>query len=59
MELWQDRFRQLKTNTVETTLLGERIIFTDDSENIKAILASQFADYGMVCLITLLYLSLH
>lgn len=59
MELWQDRFRQLKTNTVETTLLGERIILTDDPENIKAILASQFADYGMVCLITLLYLSLH
>lgn len=32
--------------TVETTALGTRIILTADEENIKAILATQFADYG-------------
>lgn len=47
MELWQRRLKGLNTNTVEISLLGKRIIFTDDPENIKAILASQFGDYGM------------
>lgn len=32
--------------TVETVTMGERIVFTADEENIKAILATQFASYG-------------
>ncbi|CBX95930.1 similar to cytochrome P450 alkane hydroxylase [Plenodomus lingam JN3] len=32
--------------TVEATLGGERLIMTADAENIKAILATQFKDYG-------------
>jgi cytochrome P450 len=32
--------------TVEGRLLGRRIVFTADPENIKAILATQFSDYG-------------
>jgi cytochrome P450 len=33
-------------DTVETNLLGKRMIFTADPENIKAVLATQFQDYG-------------
>lgn len=33
-------------HTREATTLGARIIFTADEENIKAILAQQFGDYG-------------
>lgn len=47
LELLSRRFEILRTNTVELNLLGERIILTQDPENIKAILASQFGDYGM------------
>lgn len=47
MELWQERFKELNTNTVELSILGDRILFTDDPENIKAMLALQFGDYGM------------
>lgn len=32
--------------TVEAITVGERIVFTADEENIKAILATQFQDYG-------------
>ncbi|KAK5119461.1 hypothetical protein LTR85_007561 [Meristemomyces frigidus] len=32
--------------TVEAIMVGDRIVFTADEENIKAILATQFADYG-------------
>lgn len=32
--------------TVEAIIVNERIIFTADEENIKAILASQFAEFG-------------
>jgi len=32
--------------TVEAMLMGERIVFTADDENIKAILATQFGSYG-------------
>lgn len=32
--------------TVEAIVVGDRITFTADEENIKAILATQFADYG-------------
>lgn len=34
------------SKTVETTLASQRFLFTADPENIKAILATQFADYG-------------
>ena len=32
--------------TVEAITIGQRLIFTADEENIKAILATQFQDYG-------------
>ncbi|KAK3175054.1 hypothetical protein OEA41_002300 [Lepraria neglecta] len=34
------------SKTIETTLARQRFLFTADPENIKAILATQFADYG-------------
>jgi hypothetical protein len=49
-ELWRRRFDS-SGHTVEMELLGQRIILTEDPENIKAILAAQFSDYGM-CLPT-------
>lgn len=33
-------------NTVEVTILGRRIIFTSNLENIKAILTTKFEDFG-------------
>lgn len=47
MELWEHRLELLGTDTMEMNLLGERVILTQDPENIKALLASQFGDYGM------------
>ncbi|KAI5838380.1 cytochrome P450 [Morchella snyderi] len=44
-ELWRRRFDG-SGHTVEMELFGQRIIITEDPENIKAILASQFSDYG-------------
>ncbi len=35
-----------RSRTVELTLARQRFIFTADPENIKAILATQFQDYG-------------
>jgi hypothetical protein len=32
--------------TVETVMAGQRLVLTADEDNIKAILATQFADYG-------------
>lgn len=32
--------------TVETITIGGRLVLTADEENVKAILATQFADYG-------------
>jgi hypothetical protein len=32
--------------TVESIAIGERMIFTSDEENIKAVLATQFSDFG-------------
>lgn len=52
LEMWQSMFERsggAKTNsyTLEFTLLIRlRLLFTSDPENIKAILTSQFADYG-------------
>ncbi|KAG5929428.1 hypothetical protein E4U42_005895 [Claviceps africana] len=48
MDVWQEFFfggRQ-KCTTVEARILNERVIFTVDPDNIKAILATQFSDYG-------------
>jgi hypothetical protein len=33
-------------HTAEGSILGARIVTTDDPENIKAILATQFKDFG-------------
>lgn len=32
--------------TVEAVTVGQRIVFTADEENVKAVLATQFADFG-------------
>lgn len=48
LEAWAAFFAPCKPGsyTVEACPLGQRIIFTADPENIKAILATQFQDYG-------------
>ncbi|KAM0242594.1 hypothetical protein ACHAPO_001016 [Fusarium lateritium] len=44
---WRDdMFGALNSWTVENRLLGVRTIFTADPANLKAILATQFVDYG-------------
>ncbi|EPE07834.1 cytochrome p450 [Ophiostoma piceae UAMH 11346] len=43
---WQSIFKKVNNHTAEFRVLNRRIIFTDDVENIKAILATQFSDYG-------------
>ena len=50
-EFWWSIFDNVKVAgqslwTIETVLMGERIVFTADDENIKAILATQFGSYG-------------
>ncbi|GAG55386.1 unnamed protein product [marine sediment metagenome] len=47
-EFWLNTFQTYSRNdcyTIETGI-GERVIMTADPENIKAILATQFKDYG-------------
>jgi cytochrome P450 len=47
MEHWRDNvFGSLDSWTVSGRILNQRIVFTADPENIKAILATQFGDYG-------------
>ncbi|KHN98505.1 cytochrome P450 52A11 [Metarhizium album ARSEF 1941] len=47
LELWRDQFfKRNKCNTVEARIVTERLIFTIDPENIKALLATQFSDFG-------------
>ncbi|KAG0136756.1 cytochrome P450 [Tuber indicum] len=46
MELWESRFKTVGSHTVEVSIMGTRVIFTEDPENIRAVLASQFHDYG-------------
>lgn len=48
LEFWTWLFSHASHNspTVEVPLGGQRFIFTAQPENIKAILATQFADYG-------------
>lgn len=49
-ELWWKLFRTVgnpkRPYTVEAVTVGQRIIFTADEENVKAILATQFGEYG-------------
>jgi cytochrome P450 len=47
LEQWRDvMFAKVNSWTGETRILDQRIVFTADPENLKAILATQFADYG-------------
>jgi len=48
MEQWTRWFTTPKgmSYTIDTAPVGKRIIFTAEPENIKAILATQFTDYG-------------
>lgn len=46
LEIWRTLFDMCKSWTVETRIVQRRIIFTADPENIKALLATQFGDYG-------------
>ena len=48
-EFWDGLFshvRDRQSKTIEMTMARRRYIFTADPENIKAILATQFDDYG-------------
>ncbi|KAK3906676.1 cytochrome P450 [Staphylotrichum tortipilum] len=46
LEMWRGMFTKTQSSTAEVRLAGRRIVFTADHENIKAILATQFGDYG-------------
>ncbi|EHA57407.1 hypothetical protein MCOR27_001577 [Pyricularia oryzae] len=46
LQMWRSHMSHSITYTVEGRLLFQRIILTADPENIKAILATQFTDYG-------------
>lgn len=46
MQFWQRQFETVGRHTFEVNLGGERVIVTEDPENIKAILATQFHDFG-------------
>ncbi len=46
LELWRWIFTQADSWTAESRLMNRRLIFTADPENIKAILATQFGDFG-------------
>lgn len=45
-DFWRTKFDNIDRQTGEISVLGQRIISTADPENIKAILATQFSDYG-------------
>ncbi len=46
LEQWRWIFEQLGDWTGEVWVMNKRIVFTADPENIKAILATQFSDFG-------------
>lgn len=46
METWRSFFDRYRSRTLEVNGGGQRLVFTDDPENIKAVLATQFRDYG-------------
>ena len=45
-ELWWGFFRKARRWTVEADVLGGRVVFTADEENVKAVLATRFGDFG-------------
>jgi cytochrome P450 len=45
-EYWLYNFNNAGSYTVEAAVLGSEILFTVDPENIRAILATQFSEYG-------------
>ncbi|KAA8899641.1 cytochrome P450 52A5 [Sphaerosporella brunnea] len=45
-ELWEMRFKEFNNHTMEVRVLGKRIIMTAEPENVKAVLATQFLDFG-------------
>jgi cytochrome P450 len=47
LEMWRDvYFKEKDRWTAEGRIFNQRIVFTADTENIKAILATQFTDFG-------------
>jgi len=46
LDLWMSHFERTNSYTVEGRMLTRRIVLTADPENIKALLATQFSDYG-------------
>ncbi|KAH7326664.1 cytochrome P450 [Stachybotrys elegans] len=47
LEQWRDNiFMAHNSWTVEARMVNQRFVFTADPENVKAILATQFGDYG-------------
>lgn len=46
LPMWKSLFVQANSSTVENRIAGRRVVMTCDPENIKAILATQFGDYG-------------
>lgn len=46
LPFWRNMFSSIQGETGECRIAGRRIIFTIDHENMKAILATQFSDYG-------------
>lgn len=47
LELWRDDFFGAAGRwTTETRVAGQRVVFTADPDNIKAMLATQFGDFG-------------
>ncbi|KAK6068712.1 cytochrome p450 52a11 [Seiridium cupressi] len=46
LDSWYSLMKDLPGTTAEATVVGRRLVFTSDPENIKAILAAQFTDYG-------------
>ena len=47
LERWTDIFHEAGNSyTAETRILNQRLVLTADPENVKAVLATQFGDYG-------------
>ena len=47
IDVWRYLYSyDIHNKTVECTIGGRRMVFTVDPENIRAILATQFGDYG-------------
>lgn len=47
LECWRDEFfGKVNATTVEARVLDSRVVLTIDPENLKAVLATQFSDYG-------------